>query len=151
MNFGGINIFNLIILFLFVGCSWQEYFLIANHTNKDISITYTLAEIQSGFPIFTERAEIFKMNKSGDIIWENRSPITDLDTSLQTVKVILHPNCILNFGHLSNDHYSAYNQYFINDRKFNLEKLFVNKTEIIPETFDKYFKKDDGSIVYRIK
>lgn len=107
--------------------------------------------MQSGFPIFTERAEIFKMNKSGDINWENRSAITDLDTSLQTVKIILPPNSILNFGHLSNDHYTSHNQYFINDRKFNLEKLIVNKTEIVPETFDKYFKKDDGSIVYRIK
>ncbi len=144
-----LSIFLLVIVF--AGCSWQQYFLIANHSNKEITITYTLADIGRSFPIFTDDAEIFKMNKSGNIIWDNRTEINDLDTSLNTVKLILPPNCILNFGHLSNDHYEKYDQYFINDRKFNLEKLIVNSTEIHPETFDKYFKKDDGGIIFRVK
>jgi hypothetical protein len=71
------------------------------------------------------------------------------------VKIILPPNNALIIGRISNDHYTSFDQYFINGRTFNLKKLSVKKgtttIQISPDNFDDYFKKKNGVIGLKIK
>ncbi|HRP60001.1 MAG TPA: hypothetical protein PK833_06895, partial [Vicingus sp.] len=61
-------------------------------------------------------------------------------------------NAALIFGRLHNDKYTSYNQSFINGRSFNLAELTIKTaqktTSILPETFDNYFKEQNGNIVW---
>ena len=81
--------------------------------------------------------------------------LVDLDTLNNAVTVILPENTSLIIGELSNDHYSRYDQQFINDRRFNLKVIEIRNgsqtTNISPKQFDTYFKKKNGIIGYVIR
>ena len=42
-------LFLLLIIFLFGGCSWREYFIIINETETDILVEYELEKSKVGF------------------------------------------------------------------------------------------------------
>lgn len=145
------------ILFVFVffsSCSWQEYFAVENNSDSSIIVSYTISKVD-GFPIFDGTADAYKTTSSGEIDWNNKIALEDKDTSAFTLQNKIPPNSIIMIGHLSNDNYSKYDQYFINGRIFNLQTLEIKKedriTSITKEKFDSYFKKKDGIIKYEVK
>ncbi len=136
--------------FITNSCSWQETFVIKNLSNEELVVYYELKKPDNLFPIFNYNPNVYQLNSSGDIEWGNEKNISDMDTSILQIKIILPPKHALVMGHLSNDKYKKYNQYFINGRVFNLQFLKISnrshQINIVPETFDKYFKKQSGSI-----
>lgn len=135
-------------------CSWQEYFFIKNQSDEELVIYYQLKNPTKTFPIFNYNPIVYKLKNTNEIDWNMETNSTDMDTALLQIKIILPPKHALLLGHLSNDKYKKYNQYFINDREFNLDFLKISNTDhqlyIVPETFDKYFKKHAGSIILGI-
>jgi hypothetical protein len=143
-----------LIIFL-ASCSWQEYFVISNTSQSELIFNYTVKEVKNGFPVFTNQPLLYKLNNSKEIDWNSNQIPQDLDTSLTGFKLKIPANCAVVFGELSNDHYKAYNQTFINGRVFNLKELEIlhsNDTIIIvPANFDTYFKKTNGTHILEIK
>lgn len=146
-----------ILLFLIASgflwsCSWVQYFMVINESNEPIEVSYTLVPPEKTFAIFENKPTTYELKKPGQINWEKKLEIADLDTTFETVKIQLPANTALVFGYLHNDKYTSYNQYFINGRSFNLTEMTIKTGEetitIIPETFDCYFKKQKGNIVW---
>ena len=108
-----------------------------------------------GFPIFSNQPRLYKLKGSNEIDWATVQTPTDLDTSLTGYNIKIPAAHTLVFGELSNDHYTSYNQTFINDRFFNLVALSVStdklNMQIVPANFDKNFKKVSGNIQLEIK
>ena len=146
--------FSFLLLTLW-GCSWVERFMLVNESDQPIEITYTLVPPEKTFAIFDNNPEAYALRKKGQIDWNNKLPINDLDTSFQVVHVQLQPKALLIFGKLYNDTYTSYNQYFINGRSFNLVEMTITingETQIIkPENFDEFFKKRNGSVSFVVK
>jgi len=135
-------------VFLF-SCSWQEYFVIENNSKYELEIIYDV-ESTDGFPIFQSHPSIHPAD-GNRIDWSKQKEAVNYSRSPNRVHVKLPAGKRLVFGNLSNDKYEKYNQYFINDRKFNLQRLKIFKTGvdsivIVPETFDSHFRKKDGII-----
>lgn len=143
-----------LLLQILWSCSWIENFVVVNESNQPIDITYTLSPPEKAFAIFENTPEAYGLQKSGQINWDKKLDVIDIDTNYQTVKVILEPNSTLIFGYLHNDKYTSYNQYFINGRSFNLVEMTIKTAKetivVKPETFDTFFKKINGSITYLI-
>jgi len=146
----------LLITFVLSSCSWKEYFIIKNTSNKTITITYHLEEpSKSAFPIFYIKPEAYNLNNKGNIDYDNKLKVVDNDTSMHFVNINLKPNSAMIFGDLNNDNYTKFDQYFINSRIFNLNMIKIEYGEktidITKKTFDEYFHKKDGEIKYTIK
>jgi len=60
------------------------------------------------------------------------------------------PHTAVEIGQLQNDTYEKHDQYFINGRVFNLEKITISqkKIDIVPSAFDNYFKKGKYKELY---
>lgn len=136
-------------------CSWNEYFVIQNSSSTEATVSYSIAEKSSGFPLFDHQATLYKLTKTNKIDWNSRQIAADIDTSLTGVNVKVPANYALIIGVLSNDHYSSHDQKFINDRFFNLKKLEISTNKdtlkILPENFDSYFKRSNGAISHLVK
>lgn len=153
------KLLKILLLFLLLellwSCSWVNYFMVINESNQPIEIIYTLEPPKETFAIFENKPEAYGLQKSGQINWDKKLEINDLDTNLLTVQVLLQPKTSLIFGYLHNDKYTAYNQYFINGRSFNLVEMTIKTsketTVVKPEIFDTFFKKINGSISYVMK
>jgi len=147
--------FAITLIIFLASCSWQEYFVISNTSQSEVIFNYTVEEVENGFPVFTNQPLLYKLNSSMEIDWNSNQIPQDLDTSLTGLKLKIPPNYAVVFGELSNEHYKAYNQTFINGRVFNLKELELlhsNDTIIIvPESFDTYFKKTNGTHKLEIK
>lgn len=148
-KFLGIVLFTI----LFTSCSWQEYFVVENNSDSSIVVSYSLSQA-NGFPIFDE-ADAYMTTKSGEIDWNKKITIEDSDTSALGFQFILPPNSVLLFGHLSNDHYSSWNQQFINGRVFNFQMMKIKMKDrnitITKDGFDSFFKKKNGFIQFKVK
>jgi len=153
-----------VILILFNSCSWVERFVILNKTKDPVKITYDLFIKNSGFAIFGDVPEVYNLNEWDNIEWTekgltqyNQTITYNKDSSERTISytVLLPPKTALLFGRISNFNYTKYNDSFINDRYFNLQKLNIYQKdkplEIIPSTFDNYFKNKEGNISYTMK
>lgn len=140
-------------LLLLSSCSWQEYFILENDSNSNIIVSYTISQVD-GFPIFDGTSEAYMATNSGEIDWNKKISIEDKDTSALGLQFTLPPNSILIIGHLSNDKYSKYDQYFINSRVFNIQTIEIKRkdgiTIITKEKFDTFFKKKNGAIKYKV-
>lgn len=143
------------LLFLLQGCSWQEYFVVINQTKADIIIEYEIEIPSTGFPIFSNQPNEYKLHSDGTIYWNETHDIADLNPDSHWIKVLLPPNNGLVIGRLSNDNYKSYNQYYINGRHFNLKNLKIqtgeNIIEITPTNFDHYFAKHKNLIACTIQ
>lgn len=150
-------LFLLLIIFLFGGCSWREYFIIINETETDILVEYELEKSKVGFNngIFGNELVLNQLDTSNELDWGKTLPIIDKDTTLLLVSCVVPKNTALIFGILSNDRYKHHNQTFINDHVFNLKTLKINHknkiTTITPDNFDDLFVKKNGQIMYKIK
>jgi len=137
------------------GCSWQEYFVILNASPSAVTVQYTIAGVEKGFPIFTQQPVLYALNTSNDINWHAPQNAVDLDSSSTGLKIRIPANYAIVLGALNNDHYKAYNQNFINARVFNLEELEVLRNDdtlsVLPTNFDAFFKKKAGQIALEIK
>lgn len=147
--------FAITLIIFLSSCSWQEYFVISNTSQSEVIFNYTVEDVKNGFPIFTNQPLLYKLNNSKEIDWNSNQIPQDLDTSLTGFKLKIPANYVVVFGELSNDHYKAYNQTFINGRVFNLKELEIlhsNDTiTIVPASFDTYFKKTNGTHILEIK
>lgn len=136
------------------GCSWQEYFVIMNNSPSPVTIEYCVTMSFEGFPIFADDPEVFECYRNNTINWERPIQQEVTTTSDTVFRFTLNPGNASIIGRLSNDHYSHYNQYYINGRVFNLEYIYIysdkDTTTIYPENFDKVFKKEDGYISCRL-
>ncbi len=143
----------LLLLPFFGGCSWQEYFIIVNETNFPITINYTLNESNNGFGTFDTEPAVYQLNPSGDIDWSSKFPVIDSDSSLYNIGITLPAKSVIIMGSLTNDHYENHNQKTTNDR-VNLKNITIafpdKNLEISSENFEKFFKKRNGNIEYRI-
>lgn len=157
-------LFYLPITVILSSCSWQEYFIITNESTKPLLVEYEIYQDERGFPIFDANPKTHKLTANNTIDWEKQGFIDyhekynyNKDSSLTKIFYRFHipPKSALLFGHLSNDKYEKYNQYFINSRYFNIKfiRIYQNEKilEIVPSNFDNYFKKWNGSIACRIK
>ena len=151
---------NYLIVFItlglmLTGCSWQEYFIISNMSDDDIQINYFIDPEPEGFSLFEDNPEAYQANSSGTIDWNRKMQIIDQDSTFERVVVNLPAKSVLKFGTLSNDHYTSHDQYFINDRHFNLIRIeIITGTDamiITKEIFDSYFRKKDGMIRYLVR
>lgn len=137
------------------GCSWVEYFMVVNESDKEIEITYTLAPPEKTFAIFDNYPESYALKKKGQINWDKKLEINDLDTSFEVVHLKIPPKTLVIIGRLHNDTYTSYNQNLINGRSFNLVEMTFNqnneKLVIKPENFDEFFHKKNGSVSYVVK
>lgn len=153
------KLLKIVILFLFLqlfwSCSWVQYFMVINESNQPIEVSYTLIPPEKTFAIFENNPDVYVLKKPGQINWDKKLESTDLDTTLETIRVKIPANTALIFGRLYNDQYTSYNQYFINGRSFNLVEMTIktnNETIVVkPETFDNYFKKKNGSVSYVVR
>lgn len=146
-----ILLFLVSISFLW-SCSWVQYFMIINESNQPIEVSYKLVPPEKTFAIFENNPTAYELKKPGQINWDKKLDLTDLDTTFETVKLQLPANTALIFGYLHNDKYTSYNQYFINGRSFNLAEMTIKTsketTTIKPKTFDNYFKEQKGNVVW---
>lgn len=133
-------------------CSWVQYFMVINESNEPIEVSYRLTEPEKTFAIFENKPTAYELKKPGQINWDKKLELTDLDASFETVKLQLSANTALIFGYLHNDKYTSYNQNFINGRSFNLAEMAIKTsketTTIKPETFDNYFNEQKGNVVW---
>lgn len=140
----------LSVCLLFWGCSWQQYFCISNTGNTPVSVEYAVTFAFNGFPIFENSPELFKTTSKGKIDWENPLHSETENTPDTVIRFQLLPQTTAIIGRLSNDHFTAYNQYFINGRVFNLVYIRIinagDTTMIVPETFDRFFINNNGVI-----
>lgn len=129
--------------------------MITNETQSEIIIEYEVITPLNGFIIFDIQPTNYELTSKEHIDWTKEHEVKDLVTSSGLVKLKLPPNKGLIIGRLSNDSYKSYDQDFINGRHFNLKTLKIRTlkevTEIKPETFDDYFVKQKGVVVYIIK
>ena len=143
------------MIMLLTSCSWNEYFIISNTSQSVVTINYKIKAVKNGFPIFTNQPSIYKISTPNVTDWQSEQKPVDTDTSLTGFSLKIPAHYAVNIGVLNNDQYTAYNQYFINSRVFNLLELEIvqnNDTlKIFPTTFDTYFKKIKRNIVLEIK
>ena len=152
-------IFRLILLFIviqFYSCSWTLGFYIINSTNDEIQIEIKLQDTLVGnFPIFDYHdGTIYSVDKKNKIIYDKSEDIIyDTLSIFSNVIFKLPSKSAIQIGALQNDKYKSYDQYFINERVFNLEKITIKNSEtvILKKDFDKYFKKDGNGITYIVK
>ena len=145
----------LIIAFSVLGCSWTNHFMIVNESDETITIRYTIEPPKKTFGIFSNLPSMYPLKKKQHIDWYAKLTTKDLDTNIAAVHIELPPKTVLIIGELHNDNYEKYDQYFINGRSFNLGELKIthanNETTIVPNTFDDFFKKNNGNISYVLK
>jgi hypothetical protein len=142
-------------LLCLTGCSWQEYFVVRNMSVSAVIVQYEIADVEKGFPIFSHQPLLYQLNHSNEIDWDTQQIPLDLDPSSSGLKFKIPANQLVVLGELNNDHYSAYDQDFINGRVFNLKELEVQRNtdtlRLIPTNFDGSFKKTGGHIVLEIR
>lgn len=144
----------LLLLVLFNGCSWMEFFVVANKSDTAASVAYSINSDYKGFGNFETSPTIYKLINNGDIDWNTAQQVEDSDTSKFGVKILLPPQCALVIGHLMNDHYKKHNQRNADDR-VNINHLSVYQKEkiieISSENFSEYFREHNGSVVLQLK
>lgn len=149
------KVFSFFLFVLFVslqGCSWICRFYIANTTSETITVEMKLADSVRYFPIFHYgKLRQYKLTKSNNVDFEKMKEIV-ADTLEKFSHYLLEipPHTAFEIGQLQNDNYEKHDQYFINGRTFNLEKISISqkKIEIVPTTFDNYFRKGKYNDVY---
>ena len=116
-----------------------------------------LTHTPGSFPIFHYphhyygKLHTYKLNKRGSVEWEGaRETQADTLDTYSHFRFEILPHTAVEIGRLQNDTYEKHNQYFINGRTFNIEKISISskKLEIVPSTFDKYFRKGKNNEVY---
>ena len=105
----------------------------------------------------------YKLKKNNSVDFESSKEIkADTLEKFSHFKFKIPPHSAVEIGQLQNDKYEKHDQYFINGRVFNLEKISVyvrqdgrtpsssgeKKIEIVPSTFDNYFGKGKYGEVY---
>ena len=147
----------LLLIFSLQGCSWICRFYIENSTNETITVEMKLADSCGSFPIFHYpfysygEFRQYNLKKNNSVDFENTKEIkADTLEKFSHFKFQIPPHSAVEIGQLQNDTYEKYNQYFINGRKFNIERIVISskKIEIVPSTFDNYFHKSKFGEVY---
>ena len=145
------------LLFFLQGCSWVCRFYVANTSNETLTVDVKLMDAPGTFPIFHYpvsyygKVRQYKLKNNGSVDFEKASDIkVDTLEKYSHYKVQIPPHSAIEIGQLQNDHYEKHDQYFINGRVFNLEKLSVSekKVEISTATFDNYFHEGKYGEVY---
>ena len=146
---------SLLICTCFSGCSWVEYFTIANLSEQTIYVSYTLTEPKGSFPIFNKSPDFYEATKKGNINWDKRLTKEISIDGGNSISMELSPHSIMIFGRLHNDSYKSHDQEFINGRYFNLNFIEIEVNlevfHISKDTFDKNFKKENGYIKYAVE
>ena len=127
-----------------------------NTSNNPVNIDIKLNKNISTFPIFHYGKIYVHEAPNEKIKDEEKEILSDTLENFSHFNFTLPAHSAAEIGELQNDKYEKYNQFFINGRVFNLESLVINsggnKTKIVPETFDTYFKKGKrGEIYYYVK
>ncbi len=140
------------------GCSWVCRFFIANTTNETLEIEMKLMDAPGSFPIFHYpkyyygKLYRYELKKEINVNFEKTPEEVKSDTleNFSHYRFSILPHSAVEIGQLQNDNYEKHDQYFINGRIFNLEKIVVSqkKINIVPSTFDNYFKKGKNNDVY---
>lgn len=147
----------VVILFSLQGCSWRLGFYIANTSSETITVEMKLTDSPGSFPIFHYpkyyygRLRCFKLKKNKSVDFESSQEAkTDTLDKFSHFRFEIPPHSAIEIGQLQNDNYEKHDQHFINGRVFNLEKITISqkKMEIVPSTFDNYFKKGKYKEIY---
>ena len=140
----------IVILLSLQGCSWVCGFYIANTTNETITAEIKLKDSCGSFPIFHYPYNYYggfmqyKLKNNNSVDFESSKEIkADTLEKFSHFKFQIPPHSAIEIGQLQNDNYTKHDQYFINGRVFNLEKISISekKIEIVTSTFDNYFHK----------
>lgn len=153
------RVLKIVLCILFLGstwsCSWVQYFMIVNESEQPIEVTYSLKSADFSIPIFLQTPKAYQLKKHGQLNWDTILYFADLDSTPETIRMIIPINTALIFGNLYNSNYTTYKQQMESGVKYNLENMTVKTIEetieIIPETFDCFFHKQKGNIVLVMK
>ena len=153
--------FYLSLLFFitqFYSCSWIVGFYVINSTNETITIELKLQDsIKGSFPIFEYRdASAYSIDNRNKIDYQKSFQITyDTLQKFSHLRFKLPPKSAAQIGALHNDKYKKHDQYFINGRVFNLEKLIIAKgssvTTITYDSFDRFFEDKNNGVEFVVK
>lgn len=147
----------LTVLLSLHGCSWICRFYIANTSSETISIEIKLMDSPGSFPIFHYpknyygKLHSYALKQNNQIDFETSKEVkADTLEKYSHYKFEIPPYTAIEIGQLQNDNYEKHDQYFINGRVFNIEKISISqrKIDIVPSTFDNYFKKGKYKEVY---
>lgn len=147
----------LLLLPLLQACSWIERFFIVNDSSEEIVVEMKLSRDARGFPIFNYKNFWVFPEKKGRVDHSGASESLPHDTleDYAHIRFRLPSHKAVAIGQLYNDHYKSHDQYFINDRKFNLEQISFDraggKIVIGPGDFDRYFHKSNGEVLCALK
>ena len=145
------------ILFFLQGCSWRVGFFIANSSNETITVEMKLMDSPGSFPIFHYpkyyygKLYTYALKKNCSVDYETSKELKpDTLENFSHFRFDIPPHTAIEIGQLQNDNYEKHDQYFINGRVFNLEKITISqkKIDIVPSTFDNYFKKGKYKELY---
>jgi hypothetical protein len=137
------------------GCSWIERFFIVNHTASPVTIEVKLVESPRGFTIFSSSQLYSYPAPKNKVSCDKPTEIQPTRLSPYHYSVELPANTALEIGRLFNDRYEKQDQYFINDRTFNLTEIRITvggkETVIGRQAFDAHFKKSGNNICLYLK
>ncbi len=139
-------------------CSWIVGFFIINGANEEITIEMKLQDNISGiFPVFEYRdGTVYGVDKHLKVDYQNSRQITyDTLEKFSHVQFKLPAMSAVQIGTLHNDHYKKHDQYFINGRVFNLEKLIIKRSKgevtITYDSFDRFFENRNNGVEFVVK
>lgn len=152
-------IFYLIVLscIRFTSCSWILGFYLINSSAEEINIEMKLQDSLRGtFAIFDYNdAAAYPLSKHSDFMYDKSFQIRyDTLNKFSNLIFKIPVNTAVQIGVLHNDTYKNHDQYFINGRVFNLEKIIIKKktgnTTITYDSFDRFFQKGSNRVQYII-
>lgn len=112
-----------------------------------------MLEQKKGIEIFDTNPEFYQLNKKNGID-HNHKLNNAFVVKGSEVSTELKPGECMVIGRLYKDHYTHYNQTFINDRVFNLDHISFNLNQssstIRAIEFDTFFKNKNCNIGYII-
>ncbi|MFK7785838.1 MAG: hypothetical protein AB8B56_12015 [Crocinitomicaceae bacterium] len=145
----------LLISMTLAGCSFQQYFMIANSTDQTIRIKYSMEDPKSEKALFGTRGQVYQSTIDYSPDWQHELPYRDLNNSDNTVLIELGPKSTLVFGTLSNEKYDKTTMTSSTGKQFNLKEMAfsVNGTDYLIDAsnFHDFFLEESGQFKYIIQ
>lgn len=148
----------LVFITQFYSCSWIVSFFVINSTGETITIDMKLQNSINGtFPIFEYHdATAYPVSNNNKVDYQEFKQINyDTLENFSHITFKLPPKSAAQIGALHNDHYKKHDQYFINGRVFNLEKLIIKRSSgdivITYDSFDRFFENKNNGVEFIVK
>ena len=130
-------------------CSYQTHILLLNRNDTPRAVQLQFQIVPNGTPLFSDRnIARFPINADKRVNYALPMPLTVEDSANCTVQ--LPPHSALSTAVIRNQEYKSSQQQFINQRRFNLQKITVGATVVNRANFDRYFRKTADGIAWSV-